>query len=193
MKHNKTRKPLISEIESLMEAEEELRSIFSQRQTTYSIGGHSNNFQLNYGTQLKLSESITSHTNSTSVSNNEVGFSNFGHFRAPIKRPSCNPLVKDERFRSLNDVNNDYSRQLEELNRLVPCDSQVVSYPYRSSYSPAPMTEHVQFPFAFSSAASPTAGSGMTFFSPLEMSSATSTTNSSWLSGNANPLQTMQP
>lgn len=33
---------------------------------------------------------------------NSVGFSKFGHFRAPIKRPQCNPIVKDERFRKLN-------------------------------------------------------------------------------------------
>lgn len=35
-----------------------------------------------------------------------MGFSKFGHFKAPIKRPSCNPMVKDERFKRLNaDVN----------------------------------------------------------------------------------------
>jgi hypothetical protein len=34
-----------------------------------------------------------------------VGFSKFGHFKAPIKRPKCNPIVKDEKFRKLNIVN----------------------------------------------------------------------------------------
>ena len=33
----------------------------------------------------------------------ESGFSNFGHFKPPIKRPSCNPIVKDERFKRMNE------------------------------------------------------------------------------------------
>ena len=41
-------------------------------------------------------------TNSTSSA---VEFSNYGHFKAPIKRPSCNPIVKDEKFKRLNTVN----------------------------------------------------------------------------------------
>lgn len=36
---------------------------------------------------------------------NEAGFSNFGHFKPPIKRPSCNPIVKDEKFKKINEVN----------------------------------------------------------------------------------------
>lgn len=31
-----------------------------------------------------------------------IGFSNYGHFKAPIKRPSCNPMIKDERFKRIN-------------------------------------------------------------------------------------------
>jgi hypothetical protein len=41
-----------------------------------------------------------------SLTKEEPGFSNFGHFKPPIKRPSCNPIVKDERFKSLNENNN---------------------------------------------------------------------------------------
>lgn len=72
-----------------------------------------------------------------SVSNNEGYFSNFGHFRAPIKRPSCNPIVKDERFRHLNSEN---VYQHRYQNGYVPCDSQVDNNPYyRSACSPDPV------------------------------------------------------
>ena len=90
-----------------MLAEEELNAIFNKSAETQKTAGHSSNFQLNYGSSLSTGQS-TSHSNTADGSNNEVGFSNFGHFRAPIKRPSCNPMIKDERFKSLNDVNSDY-------------------------------------------------------------------------------------
>jgi hypothetical protein len=48
-----------------------------------------------------LNESSQMDSN-TFTSSSSVGFSKFGHFKAPIKRPSCNPIVKDERFRRYN-------------------------------------------------------------------------------------------
>jgi hypothetical protein len=50
------------------------------------------------------SENTYGETNSIS-SARVVGFSNYGHFKAPIKRPSCNPIIKDEQFKRLNSVN----------------------------------------------------------------------------------------
>ena len=58
------------------------------------------------------------------------GFSIFGHFKAPIKRPSCNPMVKDERFKRLNTVNEGYLGYFERPQGPIPCDSQVAMNPF---------------------------------------------------------------
>ena len=55
-----------------------------------------------------------------------MGFSNYGHFKAPIKRPSCNPIIKDERFKRLNTVNEGNQDFLNKFREEIHCDSQVV-------------------------------------------------------------------
>lgn len=57
-----------------------------------------------------------------------MGFSNYGHFKAPIKRPSCNPIIKDEKFKRLNTVNEGNMRGIGEQSNArdtIPCNSQV--------------------------------------------------------------------
>jgi hypothetical protein len=59
-----------------------------------------------------------------------MGFSNFGHFKAPIKRPKCNPIIKDERFRRLNNlVNEGNQSDPTDFQRMIPCDSQELNHP----------------------------------------------------------------
>lgn len=61
-----------------------------------------------------------------------MGFSNYGHFKAPIKRPSCNPIVKDEKFKRLNTVNEGNMRGIGASSNAgdsIPCNSQVVINP----------------------------------------------------------------
>lgn len=97
----------MSELESHMLAEEELSSIFSNRKHQSKTG------IIRYTRPLPQSIlSPTSHsTNPTKqpteqLGKTDIGFSNFGHFKPPMKRPSCNPMIKDDRFRTLNELNN---------------------------------------------------------------------------------------
>jgi len=57
------------------------------------------------------------------------GFSNFGHFKAPIKRPTCNPIIKDERFKRLNTLEGANQAPFERYEGKTPCDSQVRAFP----------------------------------------------------------------
>ena len=109
MKTNKNRNSQISELESYILAEEELSSIFSKSKLTPKYNINSTCGQAGQGMQHSMYSNSTHSTNTGNSNNNiaDVGFSNYGHFRAPIKRPSCNPIVKDERFKRLNTVNND--------------------------------------------------------------------------------------
>jgi len=74
-------------------------------------------------------------TNSTSSA---VGFSNYGHFKAPIKRPSCNPIIKDEKFKRLNTVNegNMGGRGLQSnAEDQIPCNLQAAINPLAIDHS----------------------------------------------------------
>lgn len=76
-----------------------------------------------------------------------MGFSKFGHFKAPIKRPQCNPIVKDERFRKLVNEGNSY-----DAHGLVSCNPQALIKPKVHRASPCPLNLETQsnFMFAFS-------------------------------------------
>jgi hypothetical protein len=53
-----------------------------------------------------------------------IGFSNFGHFKAPIKRPSCNPMIKDERFKRINDIDEACMRKEQLSHNQMLCNMQ---------------------------------------------------------------------
>src|ERR1035437_2883400 len=90
----------LSDIRSLMMAEEEMSSIFSKNKT--------NNTTQSTGWQMWSPNSSQNQTTPTSSNQNglanfknESGFSNYGHFEASLKRPSCNPLAKDTSAREM--------------------------------------------------------------------------------------------
>lgn len=91
------RRTPLSELESQMLAEEELQSIFNySRKEAQS---------LNYGWQMWSPQSPHSRQNDhrQGYFAQTLGeFSNLGNLRSPLKRPSCNPMVKDEAFKKLN-------------------------------------------------------------------------------------------
>lgn len=98
----------MSELESQMKAEEELTSIFSKGKGIKKIKIQKiNPVHLMWSPNSeKDDESIIRERegNNKNTGSNSNGFSNFGHFKPPIKRLQCNPIVKDENF-----VKMDYS------------------------------------------------------------------------------------
>ena len=119
-----------------MEAEKELSAIFSKSKNgMYNREGNYTFFSpdLSYSSCVSCPSSNYEDSNSKVFGKNSdsaEGFSNFGHFKAPIKRPSCNPIVKDERFKRLNTVNEGNLGCLERPKGPIPCDSQVVMNPF---------------------------------------------------------------
>ena len=108
----------MSDLKSLMEAEQELSSIFSKNKNPVNYEGYSmgashalwspdKNSSISTNGGFSEMQSINGQENTTF----QVGFSKFGHFKAPIKRPKCNPILKDEKFRRLNIVNEGVQNQ----------------------------------------------------------------------------------
>lgn len=141
---HKGRKSPKTELESQMLAEEEMQSIYSQ--STYA-----NSYCTNTQSQLwGLSPAKVDQTD---------GFSNFGHFRAPIKRPSCNPLLKDDIFKRINSCDEVLPPGIGSQEEMTTCLSQDQIF-FCNEYSGM---DYVAFPF--SQRTSPTSVSGMTLFS----------------------------
>ena len=93
----------LSDLQLLLEAEEELNSIFSRRKNQpvnrlmkRAIDSSSSDSSYSWNSQVSSNYYISTQADS---------FSKYGHFKAPIKRPSCNPLIKDERFKRMNTAN----------------------------------------------------------------------------------------
>lgn len=96
----------MSELESQMKAEEELASIFSKSKTLNKIKIQKiNPVHLMWSPNSDKIEDPGKEEKEelarTSLANS-IGFSNFGHFKPPVKRPQCNPIVRDERFLKIN-------------------------------------------------------------------------------------------
>ena len=110
----------MSELQSQMMAEEELSRIFSKSKHQSRTGI----IRYNPGLMM-LSPSSNSQASIADKKEDqdkgETGFSNFGHFKPPIKRPSCNPIVKDERFKRLNEINHSSNFE-KQFDRLPYCD-----------------------------------------------------------------------
>jgi hypothetical protein len=177
-----------------MQAEEELSSIFSKKTnqrltttTTTTSNTNTGHFMWSPNSAMTKDQTLTN-----------GNFSKYGHFRAPIKRPSCNPIIKDERFKKINTMNENmqagwsqHDRVSMKFERMGTCNLQDVNYSFQDVHS-APHFRPMQ-PFCgtgghlpFSEATSPTAASGFTYFSLMDNSLTTS--NSSWLSGSRGPL-----
>lgn len=84
-----------------------------------------------------------------------MGFSNFGHFKAQIKRPSCNPIIKDERFKKLNTINEGIHDNEERFGGMFSCDSQAINYPFQEINSQYYEDNLNNAPFGFSKVSSP--------------------------------------
>lgn len=101
----------MSELQSIMEAEQELREIFSNSKSRLHGGISGNGFYPGFCNERNLSLIDKGNLNysqsdaTTTTSQGSLGFSNYGHFRAPIKRPKCNPIAKDEKFKAMSFVN----------------------------------------------------------------------------------------
>jgi hypothetical protein len=119
----------MSELESQMKAEEELTSIFSKGKAIKKIKIQKiNPVHLMWSPNSEKEEEFLNREKEESIKNNgsnSNGFSNFGHFKPPIKRLHCNPIVKDENFVKMDnseqylktfDLRMEQYQQTEELN-----------------------------------------------------------------------------
>jgi hypothetical protein len=99
----------VSDLKSLLEAEAELSSIFSKKNGHNNCYGSYGQGDINALWSPDKNSSVSTMTGNSeqfSITSGQevpptVGFSKFGQFKAPIKRPKCNPIVKDERFKKM--------------------------------------------------------------------------------------------
>eukprot|EP00347_Sterkiella_histriomuscorum_P013885 403362992 len=175
--HNLNNNSQNSELRSIMEAEQELSEIFSRSRQRYQDISSCPTSQLGFSTSSQWSPDKTNNfrlnnlNQSTSTLTQPdllMGFSKFGHFKAPIKRPTCNPIVKDERFKRLNNVNEvtqsqSNNQNLNTQDTMTDCNSQdVIPNPYNQNkmyIGLQDLDSHNQsnYMFAFSQTTSPTA------------------------------------